>query len=664
MLIMLNFREVSSMPAMRSFRFPNNYAVALARDGRGFMLDTPGLRLDGCRIGVACDQRPQEFARALTLTPRGRNRVTIAATSSLGPLTLDIRASQIGREAALTFSLALTPNARHRWVEISPLANVTLAQATHLFIHGRNTGHCHLWPLPREKQDFASHFQFVASFDAAKLHLSHCLKQKHVSSIRGEADGKTVSNLQAVTRVEFPGTRKLAAEPLTLAMVTDGFGALTAWGDAQVSVPLPTEPQPAGWNSWDYYRWTITEDEVMANAEFIAADPVLSRHVKRIIIDDGWQYCYGEWDPNSNFPSGMAALARRLRKLRFEPGLWICPLIAEPHSRIAQWHTEMLAQSEGGDPCLAFECMRRYGFIIDPTRDDSKRWLHDLFSRYADMGYGYFKLDFLGSTLKARRYHRNVPRAQMMREVIGPIYEATKGRATLMGCGYIYDGGNDLVQITRVGSDIHATWKETRSNAVTVAARFWASNRVWITDPDFAVCRGPDTSKDPDRGRLRCILIGVEPGETRRTDDSGRPWTEGFDTIRHHEAQVLLSLVIINGGAVNLSDKLTTLNDRGLDLIRRTVAAPRGGAPLPLDLFSSERPSYWLQPTATGFRTLLINWSEKPAELSLDLTPHGIHAVKARDFWTDATVRITDNRVTARLAPHWCQLLEFDRADN
>ena len=654
------------MPAARAFRFPNSYAVTLARDGRSFTLDTPGLRLDGCRIGVATETRPQTFARALKLTARGRNRATITAVSPLGPLTLEIRAARVGRDAALTFSLALDARARHRWVEIAPLAGVTLTRATHLLSHGRSMGGCRLWPLPRARAEktFSSHFQCVVSFAAAKLHLSHRLQQKHVSCVRGEVDGRTVSGLQAPTRFEFPGAKRLVAEPLTLATVADGFGALTAWGDAQVRVPPPAEPQPVGWNSWDYYRWTITEDEVLANAEFIAADPVLSRHVKRIIVDDGWQYCYGEWDANALFPSGMAALARRLRKLRFEPGLWICPTAAEPHSRIAQWHTEMLAQSEGGDPCLCFECMRRYGFIIDPTRDDSKRWFHDLFSRYADMGYRYFKLDFLAQTLKARRFHRNVPRGQMMREIIAPIHAAVKGRATLMGCGYVYDGGNDLVQIVRAGSDIHATWHETCTNAVSLAARFWASNRVWITDPDFAVCRGPDTSKDPDRGRLRCLYVVVTADETRHAHESGRRWSEGFDTIRHHEAQVLLSLVTINGGAVNLSDKLTTLNARGLDLLRRTVAAPRGAAPLPLDLFSSERPSRWLQPTPAGFRTLLINWGDEPDELSLDLAPHGIHAVKARDFWTDAVVRIADNRVTARLAPHACQLLEFDRARN
>ena len=50
----------------------------------------------------------------------------------------------------------------------------------------------------------------------------------------------------------------------------------------------------------------------MKNAEFIANDPVLKQHVKRIIVDDGWQYCYGEWEANSLFPQGMKWLAGKI----------------------------------------------------------------------------------------------------------------------------------------------------------------------------------------------------------------------------------------------------------------------------------------------------------------------------------------------------------------
>ncbi|MDX9862474.1 MAG: alpha-galactosidase [Rhodospirillales bacterium] len=653
---------MSTNPA---FSFNPDYSITVARDGRSYTLRMPGLTLPACRIRVASDILARAYATGITLADSRPGRARLTACSPLGGLTLDIRATRLGRDPALVFTLTLASTAPHRWVSIAPLAGVTLRRATHLLTHGRSMGGCHLWALPDPDADptFTSHFQCVASLAQTRLHLSHRLRQKHVSSMTGALEGTTVSGLEAATRFEFPAARQLVAETLTLAAVRNGHDAMIAWGDAQAGAPLP-ETQPVGWNSWDYYRWTVSEDAVLANAEFIASDPVLSKHVRRIIVDDGWQYCYGEWDANSLFPGGMAALARKLRKMRFIPGLWMCPTVAEPHSRIAQWHTHMLARSEGGDPCLCFECMRRFGFIIDPTRADSKRWLYDLFHRYVEMGYGYFKIDFLAQTLKAPRFHRNVPRATLMREVITPIRRAIDGRAALLGCGYVYDGGNDLVQMVRAGSDIHATWNETRKNAVSLAARFWASNRVWITDPDFAVCRGPDTSKDPDRGRLRGLYVFVKPDETGRTIDGKRYWSEGFDSIRHHEAQVLLSLVTINGGAVNLSDNLPTLNERGLDLLRRTVAAPRGGAPLPLDLFETTLVSRWLQPTPAGFRTLLINWGETEQELTLDLATQGIHAVLARNFWTDEHVRITGNRVRARLAPHSCQMLEIDRRQN
>ena len=140
---------------------------------------------------------------------------------------------------------------------------------------------------------------------------------------------------------------------------------------------------------------TITEQEVLENARFIARDPVLSRYVKRIIVDDGWQYCYGEWEANSLFPSGMESLAGELSSMGFEPGLWIAPSIVEPHARIAQIDSGMLGCGDNGLPCLCYECMRRVGFVLDPTQEKVRKFLFDLFSRYSAMGYRHFKLDFL-----------------------------------------------------------------------------------------------------------------------------------------------------------------------------------------------------------------------------------------------------------------------------
>ena len=637
--------------------------IALSADKLGYTVSLPGLTLAGCRISVQSDGAPV-FATDLALAAEDGATV-VRGETPLGPVAVRFAPVRDGA-VALTATLDLAAPARR--IVLKPLDGLDLADATHLLSHGRSMGGCKTCRLPAAKLEaendedpgakFESYFQTMVSFASRKLHITQPLRQDNITSVSGAVDGDTVRGLAVATRFEFPQAGRLTSETTTLAVVTDGFQAMRDWGDAQQAEPLPAEPQPVGWNSWDYYRWTITEEEVLKNADFIASDPVLSKHVKRIIVDDGWQYCYGEWDPNPYFKSGMDALARNLRAMGFVPGLWICPGIAEPHSRIAQWQTDWLAMSEGGDPCLSFACMMRFGFILDPTVPAVKQWLHDLFARYAAMGYGYFKTDFLMPVTRAPRYHREVPRGQIIRELMAPIVDALRGKADLLGCGYDYTGGCDLVRMVRAGSDIHATWKGAKNNAVAVASRFWASNRVWVTDPDFCVCRGPETSADPDIGRLRCLYVGVKAEETRREAWPGTPWDFGFDNIRASEAECLLSIALMNGGAINLSDKLYVLNERGLDLVRRTVSAARGSAPTPVDLFESDRASKWVQRIPGGLRVLLVNWEDADAELALDLAPFGVNASRARDFWTDRDVVLAGNVIRASLAPHSCLLAE------
>ena len=120
------------------------------------------------------------------------------------------------------------------------------------------------------------------------------------------------------------------------------------------------------------------------------------------------------------------------------------------------------------------------------------------------------------------------------------------------------------------------------------------------------------------------------------------------------QAEVLLSIVIAAGGAVNLSDKMTRLNESGLDLARRTVSAESGEAAIPLDLFSTELPKYWVQKVGNAHRVLLINWEDAPAELVLDLDQAGVSGRKAYNFWNDLPVKITNGKIRAQLAGRSC----------
>ena len=138
----------------------------------------------------------------------------------------------------------------------------------------------------------------------------------------------------------------------------------------------------------------------------------------------------------------MKALADRITKLGFEPGLWVAPLIVEPHARIAQLDPDMLAKAENGCPALCWSCMKRNGFILDPTVERSQRFITEMFERFVSWGYRYFKLDFLGGVLNARQFtDRSVPRGKLMDLAVGTARKTVAGRARLLGCNYLFCGG-------------------------------------------------------------------------------------------------------------------------------------------------------------------------------------------------------------------------------
>lgn len=534
--------------------------------------------------------------------------------------------------------------------------------ADHVVLHGRKMGSCHSHVLGRgTKVELPSNFLIAVTKGATTLQLSHPLVQGDISTFSGQAVGKQVEDLSAVTLFAPCKSKTLRSAPVTINASRQGHDLMINWAEAQVGDrPLQPAPQESGWNSWDYYRWTITEDEVYKNAELIASDAVLSKHIKRIIVDDGWQYCYGEWEANHMFPSGMQKLARNLNKMGFESGLWFAPTIAELHSFMAQLHPEILTVGAAGIPCCAFNCMERKGFLLDPTHPKVQAYWDELFRRYAGYGYRYFKLDFLAWTVKARTF--TDPKAepgQLMRYIIDPIRKAVGSKSRILGCNFSFDGGLGLADDVRISSDIHANWGAIKENVSAIAARFWAHQRFWNNDPDFALCRGEETSNDPNLHQLKPALPWVRPENPNPRHEAGFEYMSSLVDMTKKEAEILLSLVITAGGAMNLSDNLPRLNAAGLRLLRKAVQAEKGNAAVPLDLFRAQYPEYWVQKLSSGtHRVLLINWSERSKTLQLDLAKLNVPFGKIRNFWTNEAVVVKGGKLSVTLAPHSCLLTE------
>ena len=112
----------------------------------------------------------------------------------------------------------------------------------------------------------------------------------------------------------------------------------------------------------------------------------------------------------------------------------------------------------------------------------------------------------------------------------------------------------------------------------------------------------------------------------------------------------------MTGGAVNLSDDLTLLNEAGLELAHKVVSAESGMPAVPLDLFQSDYPAVWLQKLANGGRLLIVNWEDQTQHRILDKSLLAQLPGKATDFWSGKETAVP-GEVT--LAPHHCLLLQW-----
>ena len=535
-----------------------------------------------------------------------------------------------------------------------------IVNADHLLAQGIKMGGCSSILLTTARpQEFEGFYQLLLTREEKSLRLSYPLQSRFIVSFVGKTGRNRVHGLSAQTVISNYSGKDIELPPLTF-QTGNGITLLQEYADENCKEKKDFSDLTApGWNSWDYYRWTVTEDDVLENAEFIAADPVLSKYVKRIIIDDGWQYAYGEWEANSLFPHGMKWLADKIRNLGMEPGLWVAPTILDFHSRIVQLNPEMLTKSIGGLPAPSWEIMKRRVFLLDPTVEASQQYIRDLFEKMLGWGYTYFKLDFLGSQLSARRFaDQSVTQGRLMDLTIGTAYRQVAGRAKLLGCNYLFNGGEKIADIVRVGSDIHARWKNIKLNAIAVAARFWSNKKLWINDPDFALCRSQDTADDPEMQKLHPSTVFVLPDSSEKSLWMADFTLVGNDVYRP-QMEVLLSIVLMAGGAVTLSDRMSRLNKSGLDLARRVVAAESGEAAIPLDLFKSEIPAYWVQKLSKGYRVLMVNWSEKNQELKLNLQSLSIIYHTAINFWNDHPVKICNNRIEEIVPARSCLLIEL-----
>ena len=395
-----------------------------------------------------------------------------------------------------------------------------------------------------------------------------------------------------------------------------------------------------GWCSW-YDRTTkIDEAHVQDVIDTIKSNPdVFGKGI--IQIDDGYQKMDGDWSANEKFPSGMAAVARRIRKAGCIPGVWFAPLMINPEHPWQKEHPDAIQKNAKGIASF----MNSNPFHpaganwINPSHQESKEFLFKAIRDARDRGYGYIKIDFNG--IGSRFVDPTKTRMQIFRELYALYREAAGEEMYILSClGSPTRGVIGFIDAARVGPDSHPAHFEKCLESVL---RFQIYDNVWWQN-------------DADVSYLAPKLESRRVGYTPQGEGMWRTWH---------------GIVGLVGGTAMISEPINKPDAKEL---WRNYEIMRPGSREPAQLLTlGQSPDN----TTFGFAARrpygdfavynLYNSTEGTKPLTLDFRAAGLpQGVKCAvfDFWTNRVVGYATNSYTTAPLEHLSSaLLRFTPLD-
>ncbi len=278
------------------------------------------------------------------------------------------------------------------------------------------------------------------------------------------------------------------------------------------------EKPPRVWCSWySLYKW-INEPVVLNTLDRLGDLPF-----DVFQLDDGWQITHGDWEPTKKFPSGMNALADRIKATGKTAGLWIAPFMVTKLSSIYRDHPDWLLRDEHGKPVPVGLTWEGVPYALDVSHPGVLEWLDILIRKIRTWGFDYLKLDFLyAGTLPGKRY-QNTHRETAFRNAMKVMRDAA-GDAYILACGAPILPAIGLCDGLRAGPDVSPYWLNTPLT-------------VWLNNLN-------DTST---QNAIRTSLHRLWMKPLVNIDPDVMFFRSKHNALKSHEKQLLLDLGTVTG---------------------------------------------------------------------------------------------------------------------
>ena len=279
-----------------------------------------------------------------------------------------------------------------------------------------------------------------------------------------------------------------------------------------MQIEKPRATRANGYTTWYNYYANINENIVITDLEALSR---VDAKIDFFQIDDGFQTAVGDWlsIDSKKFPNGMKYIADRIHEKGMKAGLWLAPLGAQYHSKVAKEHPEWLIKDKFGKPV---KCGFNWNgfYALDIQNSGAREYIQHFFDVVLnEWGYDMVKLDFLYAAAIVPGYNKS--RGQLMCEAMDFIRECV-GDKLILGCGVPLAPAFGKVDYCRIGADMGLEWipkldiqregVSTRSTLGNTVFRRGLDGRAFLNDPDVFLLRDNNMKMTPEQRKTVALI--------------------------------------------------------------------------------------------------------------------------------------------------------------
>lgn len=312
-----------------------------------------------------------------------------------------------------------------------------------------------------------------------------------------------------------------------------------------------------GYTSWYNHYQKINETIILNALE--KADP----RFELFQIDDGYETHVGDWlhVDKRKFPNGLEPIIDKIKEKNMLSGIWLAPFVAETNSDIFKNHYDYIAKYSNGKPVFAGGNWSKF-YSLDLDNPDAVEYIKKCLKHYKDLGFDFFKLDFLyGASKKPMKGKTHAETAEFAYNLINEVI----GDRLILGCGAIISNSYMKFDYLRIGPDITLIFddvfymkhmhRERISTKITLQNTIWRNmmnENAFLNDPDVFLLRD-DNIKLTKKQKEAVLLINSLFGSLLMTSDNPLDYDEEKKKLldegleRFHDAKVKSYESIKNG---------------------------------------------------------------------------------------------------------------------